>query len=93
LNGVKVGLGNNWQLKFSFELGLKCGLNNLTIAAINKDDGSPASLIFSITQEQKSCYACRENPSGIYDRKTCGCECSTQYILPPTIQEWIDYPF
>ena len=93
LNGVKVGEGNDWKIKFSFKLGLKCGLNNLTIAAINKDDGSPASLIFSINQEQKACYACRENPSGIYNRKTCRCECSTQCPCSPKIQEWIDYPF
>ena len=69
LNGVKVGQGDTWTTKYSFELGLKCGQNNLTIVAINRGEGSPASLIFSITQNQKSCYAC--SPGFAWDARTC----------------------
>ena len=60
---------------YSLKAKLICGLNNLTIAVANKDQSTPGSLIFSVAQNQTSCYQCKENPSAIYNRNTCKCEC------------------
>lgn len=76
LNGIHVGAGENYRFLYFFKAKLICGLNNLTIIVMNKDQSASGSLIFSLTQDRTSCYLCKENPSGIYDRNTCKCECS-----------------
>lgn len=72
-NGVQIGTGSDWTKVFIFTLKLQCGWNNLTIVAVNWDAGSPAALVFSVIQDQSTCYACRENPSAFYNREKCTC--------------------
>jgi len=37
VNGNNVGTGGDWTKKFKFNIKLICGLNNLTVVAVNKD--------------------------------------------------------
>lgn len=74
LNGVSVLSGDNWMVPNSKMISLKCGENNLTIVVTNLHPGTPAALIYSITQDQTNCYGC---PSALtsYNSATCSCEC------------------
>lgn len=35
VNGIKIGTGDNWDIKYTFPIDLKCGLNNLTAVVLN----------------------------------------------------------
>lgn len=69
-DGAVMG-GNEKGKKYSFILApLKCGLNNLTITV----SGAPATVSFSIIQNQSSCFNCTGS-SSFYNRSSCQCEC------------------
>jgi hypothetical protein len=75
LNGGVAFTGNDWTKKYTFTLcNLVCGENTLVITVINQDAGSPAALIFAVTQDQSKCFECLSLLS-YYNEKTCQCEC------------------
>jgi len=76
LNGVFVGNGTSFNTNYNFPITLQCGCNSLVVVAENLDAGSPASLIFSITQNQSSCYQCNDCQVAVYNRDTCMCQCT-----------------
>lgn len=74
INGVLVLSGNNWKNIYNASIALKCGINNLTIRVVNRHSGTPAALVFSVTQDQTSCFKCL-HPQGYYNSTTCNCSC------------------
>ena len=94
LNGGAVFTGNWWPTVYKFTLtNLRCGLNTLTVNVTNRDEKSPAALIFAVVQNQSKCYDCL-TPTAFYNRNTCKCQCldrcncataSPRYI-------WAGYP-
>jgi hypothetical protein len=91
LNGHQISSGNDWKTKYQFPINnLECGLNNLTIEVINHFQGTPASLIFAITQTQINCYQC--GPYADYNFNTCQCECQNLSFNHDIQKYWVDYP-
>jgi hypothetical protein len=59
LNGGAAMTGNDWTKIYKFDLAnLLCGPNTLVISVVNLDEGSPAALIFAVTQDQSACFKC-----------------------------------
>lgn len=75
MNGFPFGVGNGSTTTFTFKLNPICGLNNLTIVAINKNSQWPGAVIFKLTQDQSNCYNCPK--AAYYNYDTCGCQCSS----------------
>jgi hypothetical protein len=71
---------------------LICGVNNLTVIATNQGQGTPAALIFKITQCQDQCYQC--SSSAHYNHNTCGCQCDAAPCSDCSTadKKWFDYP-
>lgn len=86
--------GNSWYQVYKFTLkNLKCGLNVITITVVNQDAGSPAALIFAVTQDQSKCYDCL-SPLSFYNRSSCRCECinSCGCDWINSVYVWSGYP-
>ena len=88
LNGDQVGFGTNWQKTYTFKVNLNCGPNYFKVIATNLDEGTPAAVIYSFTQDQSQCYKCANKAK--YNKKTCKCEpffpappCSQHPEQPP----------
>lgn len=95
LNGGGVPMkGDDWTRKYAFTLSpLHCGVNTLAITAVNYHDNTPAGLIFSVTQDQSSCYNCITRLAS-FNRKTCQCECNEGCDCQRANKDyiWFDYP-
>lgn len=75
INGGPAMTGADWTKTFKFTLQkLNCGLNTLVVNATNRDQQSPAALIFAVVQNQSSCFTCR-SPLSYYNFNTCSCQC------------------
>lgn len=94
INGGPAVLGNNFPTKSYISIKIFCGLNTLVINVTNQDNGSPAGLIFAVTQDQKKCYLCQGAPLTYYNRDTCKCECIEGCRCTPTNPSfiWQGYP-
>ena len=69
---------------------IKCGENTLSVTVKNNLAGSPAALIFSISQDQAGCYKCL-SPFSYYNKEKCKCEC-TQTCDCSDSYRFYDYP-
>ena len=91
-NGIVVGSDSSWRSPKSFNMKLKCGVNNLTNVVTNYVKDSPAALIFSVSQNQNKCsYQCGP-ASSYFDFKTCQCQCISTYACSDKNKEWVGYP-
>lgn len=73
INGGPAMTGADWTQVFKFSIEkLNCGLNTLVVNVTNKDNQSPAALVFAVVQDQSSCFKCR-TPLSYYNVNTCSC--------------------
>jgi hypothetical protein len=86
--------GNDWRRIFHFTLSnVRCGVNTLEVTTINQHEGTPAALIFAVSQDEKTCYECH-SPLSFYNPHTCSCQC----VQPPICvslnpkYSWQPYP-
>ena len=70
-DGRLVAEGSNWRLINSLTLNTTCGSHNLTIIAQKGFSQYGPGLIFTLSQDQSSCFKCGLN--GLWDYGTCSC--------------------
>lgn len=93
VNGATAVTGSHFNAKSYIPIKLACGLNSLVFVVNNRDNGSPAGLIFAVTQDQSKCYTCL-TPLAFYNRNTCRCECTEGCRCAPAnrLFSWKPYP-
>lgn len=73
-DGVNVFNGSNSATLATYDLASKCG-EHVLIITVTKTGGAlkPSGVIYSLSQDQSSCYKCNSN--GFWNDNTCACEC------------------
>lgn len=93
INGGPAMGGSDWTKPQKFDIKVNCGFNTLTVNVTNKDQSSPAALIFAVVQDPSVCPKCTGLFS-YYDVNSCSCRCiqSCSCTALNSLYMWYDYP-
>ena len=90
INGPTILTGNSWRSMESKVIKLKqCEKYKLTIEGTNSPSGTPAGVIYQLTQDM-SCTECP--PGSHFNPETCQCECIQDCECKKPRSQWYGYP-
>lgn len=90
IDGTFVGSGSNYSQIYIFKPNISLGSHNFKVAVVSQT--ATSALIFSMDQNQSSCYQCK--PTGYWNEASGRCECinTLNDCGCPSPKVWKDYP-